>query len=77
MPKSEDGYSLTGAIGFIYEAGEVSAPDNYRSISELIEDAIEIITPLFMVEDGRGNYYYYDNEGDLWEYDSAFDSIGV
>ncbi len=77
MPKNNEGYALTGAIGFIYEAGEVTAPSSYRSVTELIDDVVEIITPLFIAGDDRGDYYYYDDEGDLWEFDSAFDSIGV
>jgi len=84
--KSDGEYDLTGAFSFTYEPAEVKAPENYRPVSELVEEIVNILsayitfTPDYGYEDPYYDEPWLDDETGLdlpMNSDSAFGQTGV
>lgn len=77
---TDDDADLTGGFSFSYEPASISAPENYRSVTELVDEAVTIISELFYVAPDFGcdsdnpDYCFNQPSGN---FDSAFDSFGV
>lgn len=84
--KSDGEYDFTGAFSFTYESAEVKAPENYRPVSELVEEIVNILsaymtfTPDYGYDDPYYDEPWADDESGLdlpTNSDSAFGQTGV